>query len=447
MDKKIVIVGAGPTGLGAAWRLQELKHRTYKLFEKRAYPGGLASSFVDEKGFTWDIGGHVLFSHYAYFDGLMTLLLKDQWLFHKRGSWVWMKNRFVPYPFQRNIRYLPEEDMRRCLDGLRELPQETVPPKDFKEWILATLGEGIAELFMLPYNTKVWAYPPEKLSFSWIGERVATTNLHKVTENILSEKDDPLWGPNDTFRFPLHGGTGEIWKQLYNRLDKDKVFLNAAVEGIDTDKREIKVNGENERYDVLISTLPLDKLFSMSDMQDAVIEKNLMHSSLFVFGIGLRGSPPDVLKEKCWIYFPENNCPFYRATVFSNYSPHHVPDRGKYWSLMLEVSESPDKPVDHDTIREEVIQGAVNTNLITSRTEIVDFWEHFEPYGYPTPSLGRDEGLTVLKILEEKGIYSRGRFGAWKYEVGNMDHSLMQGVEVVDKILRGEEENTLTQLG
>ena len=53
------------------------------------------------------------------------------------------------------------------------------------------------------------------------------------------------------------------------------------------------------------------------------------------------------------------------------------------------------------------------------------------------------EGIYILKRLEKKGIYSRGRFGAWKYEVGNMDHSLMQGVEAVNKIILGEEEKTL----
>ncbi len=445
MDKKIVIIGSGPTGLGAAWRLKELTHQTYKLFEKQAYPGGLSSSFIDAKGFTWDIGGHVLFSHYEYVDRLMESILKDRWLFHERDSWVWVKNRFVPYPFQNNIRYLPEEDMRECLSGLRELHKSKTPPKNFREWILSTFGEGIAELFMFPYNYKVWAYPPEKMSFSWIGERVAIPDFNKVTENILFGKDELFWGPNDKFRFPMHGGTGEIWKQLYNRLDKEKVFLNSKVEEINTKKREIKVNGKNEKYDVLISTLPLDQFLMMSDMKDESSEKKLMHSSVNIFGIGLRGAPPDILKKKCWIYFPEHNCPFYRATVSSNYSPHNVPDIKKHWSLMLEVSESPDKPVDHNTIREEVVQGAINTNLIESRSEIIDYWEYFEPYGYPTPTLGRDEGIKILKHLEERRIYSRGRFGAWKYEVGNMDHSLMQGVEAVNKILLGEEEKTLRQ--
>src|SRR5262249_55834233 len=109
--QKIVILGMGPCGLGAAWRLQELKHSNFKIFEKTDHPGGLASSFRDQAGFTWDIGGHVEFSHYPYYDAVLNQLMKDEWLFHERSSWIWMKERFIPYPFQNNIRYLPREDV------------------------------------------------------------------------------------------------------------------------------------------------------------------------------------------------------------------------------------------------------------------------------------------------------------------------------------------------
>ena len=73
-DARVVIVGAGPTGLGAANRLHELGHSSWDLFEAIDRPGGLARSFVDDAGFTWDIGGHVQFSHYPYFDRMMDRL-------------------------------------------------------------------------------------------------------------------------------------------------------------------------------------------------------------------------------------------------------------------------------------------------------------------------------------------------------------------------------------
>ena len=94
MEKKIVILGAGPTGLGAAYRLQELGYRNWAIYERNPYVGGLATSFVDSAGFTYDIGGHVMFSHYKYFDDLVDKLLSDNYTEIMREAWVWMMDRF-----------------------------------------------------------------------------------------------------------------------------------------------------------------------------------------------------------------------------------------------------------------------------------------------------------------------------------------------------------------
>src|SRR5262245_35381667 len=92
----VLILGAGPTGLGAAYQLSALGHHDWQLIESASSPGGLASSFVDEHGFTWDIGGHVQFSHYDYFDRAMQEFLGlDGWYHHQRESWVWMRDRFI----------------------------------------------------------------------------------------------------------------------------------------------------------------------------------------------------------------------------------------------------------------------------------------------------------------------------------------------------------------
>src|SRR5262245_22385749 len=108
-NDRVVILGAGPTGLGAAYRLDELGYRHFRIYDRAPQVGGLATSYVDSEGFTWDVGGHVQFSHYKYFDALMVVALGERWLNHERESWVWIENRFVPYPFQNNIRYLSPE--------------------------------------------------------------------------------------------------------------------------------------------------------------------------------------------------------------------------------------------------------------------------------------------------------------------------------------------------
>jgi len=147
----IIIIGAGPTGLGAAWRLQEQGEHNWHLYDLQSYAGGLAASYVDDKGFTWDFGGHVQFSHYQYFDRVMDAALgKSGWLHHQRESWVWIRDRFVPYPFQNNIRRLPHDELVACLLGLMEAAQakHQGKPKNFEQWIRRSFGNGIAEVFM-----------------------------------------------------------------------------------------------------------------------------------------------------------------------------------------------------------------------------------------------------------------------------------------------------------
>jgi protoporphyrinogen oxidase len=446
-DQRVVILGAGPTGLGAAYRLKELGHTNFHIFERAEQVGGLATSYTDAQGFTWDIGGHVQFSHYRYFDDLMDRALKSQWLNHERESWVWIEGRFVPYPFQNNIRYLRPETRWKCLQGLIRLYKQpfTGRPANFRQWIDATFGEGLADVFMVPYNFKVWAYPGEEMDYNWIGERVAVTDLEKVLDNVLHEKDDLSWGPNNTFHFPEYGGTGAIWEGVADLVGRENISLKKRAVGIDPAARIVCFeDGGRESYDVLISTLPIDRLVEMAGLS-ALQEpaSGLKYSTSNIIGIGLSGRPTESLRKKCWMYFPEENCPFYRVTVFSNYSPNNVPDINRQWSLMAEVSESPYKPVDAEKVIEDTIEGMFATKLINKSHDVLSTWSYRAHYGYPTPALGRDRCLNAIHPeLERLNIYSRGRFGGWKYEVSNQDHSLMQGVELVDRLKLGVPEVT-----
>jgi hypothetical protein len=113
---------------------------------------------------------------------------------------------------------------------------------------------------------------------------------------------------------------------------------------------------------------------------------------------------------------------------------------------LTETSYSEFKPVNKDTIVEDTITGLVNAGLIKDedRKEIVSTWVYHADYSYPTPSVERDGILAqAIPFLEKHDIYSRGRFGMWKYEVSNTDHSLMQGVELVNRLLLNEPETTI----
>ncbi|KAH8929216.1 FAD/NAD(P)-binding domain-containing protein [Atractiella rhizophila] len=483
----ILIIGAGPTGLGAAKRLHQLKHQNHLVVDAFSKPGGLASTDTTPEGFLFDVGGHVIFSHYLFFDDVINEALPkaDDWYEHERVSYVRSNNCWVPYPFQNNIVMLPVEEQAKCVDGLIESFEERIrakeKPKNFDEWILRNqgiftligiIGKGLADLFMRPYNFKVWAVPTTMMNTAWVGERVAAPDPKLIIKNILHKKIAGSWGPNATFRFPARDGTGGIWQAVANTLPKDRFRLNTSLTKVNAASKTAHFSdGSVVKYKSMVSTMPLDELVEIieDDGKNGIADmrkvgRELVYSSTHVVGFGIRGERPERIGDKCWLYFPEPDSPFYRVTIFSNYSPFNQPAAevklktlqtadpslsskadtktersGPYWSVMLEISQSHLKPVDEPNIIRDSLQGLINTTICQPGDEIVSIYHRKFHHGYPTPTLQRDSQLKQLlpKLKDDFNIWSRGRFGSYVYEVANQDHSFMLGVEAVDNILFG----------
>jgi protoporphyrinogen oxidase len=442
---RIVVIGAGPTGLGAAHRLAERGHDDVIVLEANDYVGGLATSFTDEAGFTYDIGGHVMFSHYQYYDDLVDGLMGGDYTELQREAWVWMEDRFIPYPFQNNIKDLEPGTVLECLMGLIEAQRSPgPPPTNFAEWMEQVMGAGITKHFMRPYNFKVWATPAELMNYVWIGERVSVVDVEAVLRNVVFDEASVSWGPNNTFKYPLKGGTGTLYRGMAEPL-MDRIELECPVASIDPVAKEVRtVDGRRHQYDALLSTMPLNRLVEMMEsVPDRVrgAVDGLHWSGSHIVGVGI---DREADTSKNWIYFPEPDVPFYRVTYLSNYSPYMTP--GPDQTLFLtETSRSPHKPVDEATIVDDVVDGLISTGLMTEddRSRILTTWLCSPSMSYPVPSVTRDASLgTIQPWLREQGIWSRGRFGAWLYEIGNMDHSCMQGVEWVDMLLDGTPEQT-----
>jgi protoporphyrinogen oxidase len=183
MDKKVVILGAGPTGLGAATRLQQLGHTNWTLIDKNEYTGGLATTFTDPQGFLWDIGGHVIFSHYAYFNDLIDKgslayakkhgcleepTLDQVWCTHKRESWIrFGTDTWIPYPFQNSFYMLEDKKVvKDCFDGLFEIYKRSsavnkVTNADFHQLIMNLFGKG--ETFFCETKSKLYSINLKKI--------------------------------------------------------------------------------------------------------------------------------------------------------------------------------------------------------------------------------------------------------------------------------------------
>ncbi len=512
---RIVIIGSGPTALGAGHRLLELgvlrEYHQVTIFEQNDEPGGLASTVRDNLGFLWDLGGHVVFSHYAKF----TQLLDDtvpEWNHHQRQAYALLMNsdkspRYVPYPIQHNLQYLSSKDQKNCLEGLRDLEKDNKPSgKTFDDWIKSKFGSGLNSLFMNPYNRKVWTVDPKMMNSIWVGERVPVpsyqdalllcqksisveeegsigniTNSCQLAELLKNgkltnqgsndrpkEKKDSGWGPNRTFRFPRRGGTGSIWRGVAQKLPSSWIKYRYKVIQVDISMKRLHLlhipSGEKfwMDYDILISTMPLNLLLesirgSNQDLTEMKkIGKKFVYNAVHVVGIGLKGKMPKSLENKTWLYLPEDDSPFYRISVFSRYSDDHVPDSKNNWSLLCEASEvistwgdpSVEIPIKTENQRKQeilrqTIPSLLKYGLIQDKNQIISIFHKRLSQGYPVPFLKRDQYLSIIQPwLEANNIFSRGRFGGWKYEVSNQDHSFMQGVEVIDRIFLGVPEMT-----
>lgn len=449
----VAVVGAGPCGIGCVRELTRLGATDVLVLEADRRPGGLGASVVDPQGFTWDRGGHVVFSHYGEFDRLLDDVLGDDVLHHDRSSWVLAEDTWVPYPFQNNLHRLPPEVAQECLVGLIEAAttpaagggRATEEP-DFGSWIDATFGAGVARTFMTPYNTKVWATDPAAMSAGWIAERVSVADWRSVLANVLARRDDVGWGPNNRFAFPATGGTGEIWERAA-APHADVIRYGTRVEWVDAAARVLgTTDGAEVSFDHLVSTMPLDLLVDrVTDAPDEVrtAAADLVHNTVHVVGVGVEAPLTD---DRSWLYFAAPDVPFYRATNFAKYAPANVPggDTARYSSWMCEVSSSASHPRDVTDLGDVVIDALHRTGLVDPAAPIASVHVEEVPYAYPVPTRGRDAALAVVQPwLDERRIHSRGRFGTWRYEIGNMDHAVKMGIDVARRIVTGVPEELL----
>lgn len=435
---RLVVIGAGPTGLGAALACIEHGHPDVVVFEAEDGPGGLAGSVIDDEGFTWDLGGHVQFSHYERYDRLLDRALGDAWLHHTRTAAIRVLGHDVPYPFQHHLEALPPRERQWAAETLAAATGRPVDDS-FAAWMDATFGEGICALFLRPYNRKVWQHPLEDMSAAWLGERVARPR---------AEDDAPRsdWGPNATFRYPVRGGTGAIWKGVARLLPDTIVRTGCRVVGIDPEGRRITLaDGEVVPYDTLLGTMPLDALVAcLPDSSPAVkaAAARLVANTVELVGVGVGLPADEAMRRRTWMYFPEADSPYYRVTVLSNYAASNAPDAASY-SLLTESAHPRTERVDRDALVEATCGALERDGLLPRGAPIRSLWHRTLAHGYPVPTRGRDDALATLHAaLAPFGIHTRGRFGGWKYEVSNQDHSLMQGMEFVEHWLHGVPEMT-----
>lgn len=442
---RVLIVGAGPCGLACARELAGLGYEDFEIHESESRSGGLAASIVDAAGFTWDRGGHVVFSHYGEFDRLLDEVMGDDVVQHDRSSYVRIGEAWVPYPFQNNLHHLPPNLAEEAIVGMVEAQQRPgdAGPNDFGSWMMARFGPGICRQFMRPYNEKVWAYPPSSMSDSWIAERVSTVDWRTALHNVVHRNDDLGWGPNNQFSFPVSGGTGEIYRRAAEAI-ADRISYDSAVSAVDPHRKLVVTDdGIEHPFDHLVWTGALDVLVEALTTAPEPVRtaaRDLTYNSVTVVGIGYSAPLTD---DRSWLYFPGDETPFYRATNFAKYAAANVPDGriDKYSSWMTEIASSPHRPLDAEQLGERVDRALRSCRLVDDTADTISVHiDHIER-AYPVPTLGRDSALAIVQPwLMEHDVFARGRFGAWRYELGNMDHAVKMGTDIARLLVEGTDE-------
>ena len=164
--EKIVIIGAGLTGLSAAYHLEKQGFYNYKIFEKESEPGGLCRS-IHQDGFTFDYTGHLLHIGDQYFRSLIQSVVGTKnFNLIKRKSFIFSHDTYTHYPFQVNLRGLPTNIISDCIEGFinKKNYKHPLSKTIFYYWALKHFGRGMAKHFFFPYQKKIFCYDLKKLS-------------------------------------------------------------------------------------------------------------------------------------------------------------------------------------------------------------------------------------------------------------------------------------------
>jgi len=428
---KIIIIGAGLTGLSAAYHLEKNGFYDYKIFEKEPQMGGLCKSIYQD-GFTFDHTGHLLHINDQYFHNLIKEVVGFENLNDiSRKSFIYSHNTFTPYPYQINLHGLPPEVIADCIEGFVQRKKSDKKSSSYYQWVLQNFGAGLGKHFFFPYQQKIFDYDIRKISGSWTGRFVPKTSLRKIIHGSIGQHQESV-GYNKQFFYPNKGGIFSWVKKLAQKI-VNPIETNFCLKNVDLkNKQVIFENGHAEKFEKLITTIPLDILLkSLKETPSLSLKqssKKLLCNSIVNFNLGLFTHQKF---EKQWIYYPEKQFPFYRIGFYHNFSTNMAPKgcsslygefsylnkSKKFVENKLEASLKMAKKVlkidDSDILTKKIIN-------IPRAYVIYDFW--------------RDKNINKIhKRLHEKAIYSIGRYGQWKYS--SMQEAILEGKETAEKLI------------
>lgn len=409
-----VVIGAGPAGIGAAIGFGP----GAVLLERGQDVAGLCGT-MDIDGAVFDLGGHSFHTPHPDVRALVfnALAMEEQ----RRNAWCWHDGEWIPYPFQQNLAALADPQLRAACQTGAAASDDARGATDFDAYLDRRFGKPVADIFMRPYNRKLWGHDLTRLTVDWTRERVAGPAAIAVDAAGSAGCRTPLQATS-TVAYPARGGFAEIFKAL--ALHVPDLRLGQSVTRIDPIRRRLTTErGDTIAWRSIVATIPLPALLAMTDgvpHRIAAAVAQLQAIPIDLAMVVLEGRGP---LDRQRVYCAGPQMPGHKVVLNNTSSPwlRQQPRHG----IQVEVAgHGPAPPGD---LAGRVIAGLIRLGLIGGSAEVRRIEVRRLELGYPIPTHARAAIVAQARSwLDSHGIRLAGRFAEWAYI--NSDEALRRGL-------------------
>jgi len=449
--KKIVILGAGPAGLSAAWKLS-LANVDVEIIEAESQVGGQCRT-IRYKEYHFDLGGHRFITQNTELAKEIYNLMSDEFIDRPRKSSIRLKGKYFNYPLDGKdlLKNLNITLSIKCFGNylFTALKNKFFPKPDnsFEDWVVNRFGRSLYNLYFGPYSAKLWGIEPTKISADWAAQRISLLNLWDVFLRLLGKKKNMPKTYATKFYYP-EKGIGRIPERMAEVIEEKggKIHLNSKVKTIITNGNKIdsivyENDGKDKKIsgDYIVSTIPLPDLVKIISPEIGTAYREaasfLTFRALKFLNITLNKNS---FSDNTWIYIPEEQYIFMRIQEPKNWSQDSAPE-GKT-SIILEIAcnvgdniwNAPDKE-----IYERCIEDLKKLGFADIKEKTIDYFTTLIEHAYPIYTLNYKKLLRkVFAIVNPfENLICCGRQGLFRYN--NMDHSIEMGLLTAEHILFG----------
>ena len=421
MKTKYLIIGAGISGLTFASYCK----KNYLIIEKDSEVGGYCKTHYN-KDYVWDYAGH--FFHFKtdeFKKKFIDSLDKNDFVTQDKKTFIYFDDKLIDFPFQTHIHELSKDKFIDCLYDLFN-KEEKENYDNFLDMLYGKFGKSITEMFLKPYNEKLYAVDLTKLDKDAMGRFFPYADIKAIIDNMKQNKVNSY---NNTFMYPKKGAQ-VIIDVLMKDIDENKILLNSVIQSINLeDKKVILTDGTEIYYEYLINSMPFDKFLKLTNNKEYIDFSNeLTYNKVLVFNLGF--NKKSKYNDHHWLYFPDKNINFYRVGFYDN-----ILGADKL-SMYIEIGYPKDAVITDEDINRQLSLTLDNLK----KCGIIDDTFSLEAYEsiVMDPAyvhIDAQNDLKVRKIMKDlanKNVYSVGRYGAWTY--CSMEDCMVEAKELSEKI-------------